>query len=290
MWAWRLAVAALLAAMLVAAGYAELVLDVRAPHTVLYESAMITTEARLASGSGALDAAMKTKYGPDAVTYLQLKPASWVVKVGDKEVHREPAATRFSGAIGFFVFGSPGKLASLFPFRLELQDKQPSHRFSVTDLLHWFKGSYDESIIRYLDVNDAAEAEGPCTELGPSDFGLAGRLLNLRTGRFCLIDWTGRRRASALIGAVVADGDPWMRPFTGRICRSLTKLALRKITAVRPRLPDYAACIMVDRPTRQGTTQTLSMQDYGVGADGELALILLPNPIGSKADTLPPLQ
>jgi hypothetical protein len=119
---------------------------------------------------------------------------------------------------------------------------------------------------------------------------LAGKLLNLRTGRFCVIDWTGRRRASALIGAVVADGDPWMRPFTGRICRSLTTLALRKIAAARAQPPEYAACLLVDRPSRQGVTQALRIHDYAVGAAATLALIELPKSMSNAGDVLPPLQ
>jgi hypothetical protein len=283
----RIAIAALVLAAFAAAGYAELVLDIRAPRVLLNEAAVINTQSRLASGSEALDAEMKTKYGPKAITYFQPKPTQWVVKVDDQVVYRAPATLRVSGAFGFLAIGAPGKIASLFPFRLDLQDKQPSHRYSMEELRQWF--DHDDRIVRYLDFNDRAEAEGPCVELGSSDFGWAGKLLDLRTGRFCLIGSTGGRQASALIGTVLADGDPWMRPFSGRICRGVTALALRKIAAARPRPPDYAACLLVDRPTRQGTA-ALRFQDYGVGADGTLALILLPKSTGAAADALPPLQ
>jgi hypothetical protein len=280
----RISIAAVVAAAFVAAGYAELVLDLRAPRVVLDEAAVINTQSRIASGSEALDAAMKTKYGPKAITYFQPKPTQWVVKVGDQVVHRAPATMRVSGGFGFVAIGPPGKIASLFPFRLDLQDKQPSHRFSMEELRQWLDNN--DRITRYLDLNDRAEADGPCVELGPSEFGWTGKLLDLRAGRFCLIGSTAGRRASALIGVALADGDPWMRPFAGRICRGVTALALRKIAAANPRLPDYAACFLVDRPTRQGTA-ALHFQDYGVGAGGTLALILLPK---STGDALPRLQ
>jgi len=283
----RLAIALLVLAALAAAAYAELVLDLRAPRVVLNEAAVINTESRLTSGSETLDAAMKTKYGPRAVTYFQPKPTQWVVKADDKVVYTAPATTRVSGTFGFLAIGPPDKIASLFPFRLDLQDKQPSHRFSVEELRGWL--DRNERLARYLDVNGSVEAEGPCVELTPSDFGWIGKLLDLRAGRFCLIGSTAGRRATALIGVVAADGDPWMRPISGRLCRGLTALALRKIMAPARRLPEYAACVLVDRPTRQGTA-ALRFQDYGVGADGKLALILLPKSTGAAADALPPLQ
>jgi hypothetical protein len=285
----RLAIAVVVVAALVAAGYAELVLDLRAPRVVLDEAAFVTTHARLASGSDALDAKMKAKYGPNVQTGLQLKPPLWVATVDDKIVHREPATLTFSAAIGFIAIGSPGKIASLFPFRLELREKQPSHRFSLEELRMWLGQVNDDRISRYLDVNDAGEVDSPCVDLASSDFGWIGQLLYLRTGRFCLIDSAAGRRASALVGAVIADGDPWMRPFTGRICRGLTALALHKIAAVRPRLPEYAACLMVDRPGRRGTA-ALSFHDFAVGADGKLARTLLPKSSGNGGFELPRLR
>ena len=81
-----------------------------------------------------------------------------------------------------------------------------------------------------------------------------------------------------------------MRPFTGRICRGVTALALHKIAVAPPRLPHYAACFLVDRPTRQGATRALRFHDFGVGSGGTLARILLPKAKSEFAEELPRLR
>jgi hypothetical protein len=77
-----------------------------------------------------------------------------------------------------------------------------------------------------------------------------------------------------LIGVALAPGDPWLRPFARRICRSLTVLALARVAAIdREPAPDYAACVLVDRPDRSGAGETLTAYVYEVRRDATLASI-----------------
>jgi hypothetical protein len=193
----------------------------------------------------------------------------------------------FNGALGFIVIGAPGKIASMFPFRLDPQEAA-AHHFSLAKLRDRLSDAKDPRIPRLLAFNDAATAEGPCVELEPTDAGSVGKLLHLRRGTFCISDWTGVQRGSALIGAVLADGDPWMRPFAGRICRSLTTLALRKIAAVRLRPPNYAACLLADRPTRRDDQLTIHV--YEVGVAGVLARIDAPTSRGLVSEAVAALE
>jgi hypothetical protein len=78
-----------------------------------------------------------------------------------------------------------------------------------------------------------------------------------------------------LIGVALANGDPWMRPFSRRICSWLTTVALARVTTTdREPPPDYAACVLVDRPDRSGAAQTLEPHVYEVRRDVSLAYML----------------
>lgn len=274
MWFWtRFGVATLLVAMLVAGGYSELVLDFRTPRSSLLHSHFVGSESSShIEKFDEVEAAMKTKYGQSAETEIRSPPLRWVVTVGDKVVHEEIAPTTFAGVLGFFAIGR-SQPASMFPFRLDPQVLPPPHKYSSMAMRERLQDSVDA---KYLAFNDSDVAEGPCVVLAESDLGPIGKLLRVETGTFCIIDWNGKARASALIGAALARGDPWMRPFTRRICRNLTSLAVRKAAAVRTRLPEYAACILVDRPTRVGAPENLTVHAFEVGPGAALALIDMP--------------
>ena len=62
--------------------------------------------------------------------------------------------------------------------------------------------------------------DGPCVVLAASDLGSVGAAVRLESVTFCVVEWTGSRPASMLIGAPLTDGSPFVRPFSRRICRS----------------------------------------------------------------------
>jgi hypothetical protein len=77
-----------------------------------------------------------------------------------------------------------------------------------------------------------------------------------------------------LVGVALADGDPWMRPFARRMCRWITATALARVAATdHEPYPDYAACMLVDRPGRSGATQTMQAHVYDVRRDATLAYV-----------------
>lgn len=285
MWSRPVIVICILGALV--AGFLELVLDVRVPRSALIEFHAVDTERTIdLTTTETKSAAMKAKYGPDAVTTRESQPLRWVVQVDGKVVHQDLIET--PGPIGFVAIGARGKTASMFPFRLNPQDASPPHYITLAQLRARAAQTKDPRVTRFFEFNDANTTKGPCAVLEPADLGPVGKLLRVDAGKFCILDWTGARRGSALIGTVLADGDPWMRPFTQRICRSLTMLALRKIAADRRQPLDYVACLLVDRPAR--AADNLRIHVYEVGAAGTLALIEPPGSRGAAAEALPALE
>jgi hypothetical protein len=128
--------------------------------------------------------------------------------------------------------------------------------------------------VKYLEFDNRDAATDRCITMSPADLGWAGRLLQFQSGTFCVVFWRGASPGSMLIGVALADGDPWMRPFTRRICRWITAVALARVTATdREPPPDYAACLLVDRPDRSGAAETLQTHVYEVRRDASLAYV-----------------
>lgn len=65
-----------------------------------------------------------------------------------------------------------------------------------------------------------------------------------------------------------------VRPFSRRICRGLADIALDRVAATdHEPPPDYAACLLVDRPDRSGAAETLQAHVYEVRRDASLASV-----------------
>jgi hypothetical protein len=286
MWSRPVIVICILGALV--AGFLELVLDVRVPRSALIEFHAVDAERTMdLTTTETKSAAMKAEYGPNAVTTLESQPLRWLVQVDGKVVRQDLIYT-FGSVIGFIAIGARGKTASMFPFGINPQGVSLSHDITLMRLHGRAAQIKDPRVTRLLEFNDANTTKGPCAVLEPADLGPVAKLLRMDAGKFCILDWTGARRGSALIGAVLADGDPWMRPFSQRICRSLTMLALRKIAADRRQPLDYAACLLVNRPPRGA--DNLRIHVYEVGAAGTLALIEPPGSRGAAAEALPALE
>ena len=76
----------------------------------------------------------------------------------------------------------------------------------------------------------------------------------------------------ALVGAVVADGGPWIRPFIRGACRTLAQAWLEKLSDAEPgRPPAYVQCVLVDRPGVP--RQPISSLVFEVRRDATLALV-----------------
>ncbi len=267
---WKLTIVAVLLA--IAALYGEFVLDLRIARANLLKLQAISTNISVETADiHRVAEAMRKKYGPDTETVLQTKPARLIARVNGKVVAEEPPRHQFADALGMFVVGPPGHRDSTFPFDIDprkvpklIQQNEPSARF--------LKSRYGkEAPDKYFDFDDRDVLHDSCMAMTPDELGWPGKLLRFQSGTFCLQFWKGREPASMLIGVALADGDPWMRPFTRRICRWLTSRALARLArADGEPPPDYAACVLVDRPQRSGATETLMAHVYQVRRDGGL--------------------
>lgn len=218
---------------------------------------------------------MKEKYGDRAKVSFEFPPGRTTVERDGEIVYDETPAPRLNDVIGVFMVGKrKGATDMPFPFRLAPdQDLNRVERKLATALRNRFGKSLPQ---RWLSFSDQDWSIDRCTAL-PAGLGLGGvgLLMRLGKGTACVVTW---RRAqpvpvSMLISVSVAKGDPWMRPFSRRLCRAITDTALAQLGPGERDRPGYAACVLADRPGRQGAQQTLSSYVYSVGPDLQLALM-----------------
>jgi len=258
--------------------YGELVRDIRAPTASLAQSHAITSNVTIRVDDDLLPAieAMKKKYGPDAETGLvtgRSAPARIVTRLNGKVVEERKAVSQFSNAAGLFVVGPAGHLESTFPFQIDPRKAPDTGRKgepSVRSLKSRFGKEFPAEYLEFDDRNAVTER---CLTTSSADLGAVGRLLQFQSSTFCVVSWKGASPGSMLVGVALANGDPWMRPFTRRICRWLTAGALARLASTDRKPPDYAACVLVDRPDRTGAAEVLKAHVYEVGRDATLAYI-----------------
>jgi hypothetical protein len=271
----KLLIVAAAVAAIAATAFSELVLDIRTPRASLVELHAVTTSVAImmADYDRAVEA-MKTKYGPDAETAIESHPPRMITRVKGKVVEENRSPGRFSDARGLFVIGPRGRLESTFPFQIDPRELPAPDRQGEPSV-KYLKSRFENKFpAKYFEFDDRDAVTDTCITMSPADLGWVGRQLNFQSGTFCVIFWKGVSPASMLIGVALADGDPWMRPFTRRICRHLTTIALKRVAATdRDAPPDYAACLLVDRPNRSGANETLQVHTFEVRRDATLAYV-----------------
>ena len=269
---WKLMLAAAVAAAMVAIAYGELVADIRTPRSSLTEMHAIGSSISIEMDNfPRAEETMKEKYGPAAQTSLRTPGANLITVVDGKVVEEGTLPVQFSDARGLLVVGPRGGPKSTFPFRLDPR-KVPAFGEKGESVAALKSRFGKEFPAKYFEFNDADAMMDTCVGLSRADVGRPGALSQIEAGTFCVVFWKGAARASMLIGIVLARGDPWMRPFAGRICRGVTSIALARVAATdREPPPDYAACLLVDRPDRSGAAETLSVHVYEVRRDATLA-------------------
>jgi hypothetical protein len=254
-----------------AAAYAELVLDIRVPRsTLIYSSAYGANTAYALDEYNKLSKKMHAQYGARAETALEIPPGRITVTVDGRISEQHRLRSRFSDAIGLIAFAPSLERKVIFPFRLEPGRHADRHGLKLADTL---KKRFEKSLPAWmLAFTDRDWKIDTCVTLGPDRFGWAGRILRYRRGVACIVVWLGNLpHASMLISVNIADGDPWMRPITRRVCRLITEVALDRLSGDGERPPNYAACLLADRPGRKGAKQVLAEQVYEVRSGGALA-------------------
>jgi hypothetical protein len=270
---WKVLIVFALAA--VAAVWAEFVRDIRTPRASLVEIHAIGTSVSIQMDDiHRVGETMKKKYGPDAETVLVTKPPRMITRVDNKVVAEAKAPGQFLDAIGFFVVGPRGHRGSTFPFQIDPR-KAPQPGRKGEPSVRSLKSRFGKEVPdRYFDFDDRDAVTDRCIGLAPADLVGIGKLLQIQSGTSCVIFWRGQPSGSMLISVVLADGDPWMRPFSRRICRWLMSTALTRVAATdREPPPDYAACLLVDRPDRSGAAETLETYVFEVRRDSSLAYV-----------------
>lgn len=255
--------------------YGELVLDIRTPRASLVQIHAITSSVSILTADyrQAVET-NKKKYGPEAETAIETQPPRFVVRVGGQVVEEDTKPGTFSDARGLFVIGPPGHLESVFPFQIDPR-KPPKSGTVGEPGVQYLKSRFEKQLpAQYLEFDDRDAVTDTCIMITATDLGWLGRQLQLQSGAFCAVRWKGASPNSMLIGVTLGDGDPWMRPFSRRICRWLITTALARMATTDGKPPaNYAACLLVDRPNRSGAAETLQAHVYEVHRDATLAYV-----------------
>jgi hypothetical protein len=271
---WKNIGIAVAAVALCALGWFELVADWRTPRSDFVQSHAIGANVSTSLVKyNALVKEMKQQHGERTNVSLEFPGARMRVEQDGKTIREETLAQKFSDVIGMFMVGRRGRATDmLFPFRLA--PDQDLNRVEHT-LAAAIRGRFGKGLPqRWTSFTDQDWSIGECIHL-PSGLGLGGvgLLIGLRKGTACVVTWRRPQPVSMLVSVNLAQGDPWLRPFSRRLCRAITETALAQIDRGEANRPAYAACILADRPDRKGAKDMLTSHAYSVGPGGRLALM-----------------
>jgi len=196
---------------------------------------------------------MKEKYGDRAKVSFEYPPGRTSVERDGEIIYDQTQTPRLNDVIGVFMVGKrKGATDMPFPFRLAPdQDLNRVDRALATALRNRFGKDLPQ---RWLSFSDQDWTIDRCTTL-PAGLGLggAGLLMRLGKGTACVVTWRRAQPApvSMLISVSVAKGDPWMRPFSRRLCRAITETALADVDrGERDRRPTLPVSSQTGRPVR----------------------------------------
>jgi hypothetical protein len=242
----------------VVAAYAELVLDIRTPRSDLVKE--------IALGAGAHISLveynkkveqLRAQYGKGRVQApIELSTGQVTVALDGNEIQKWQIPRTFASMYGVVVVTPPGAAESIFPFNWEPGRLPTQHEPSIARLQALVGNRFPAKFLAFDDADWTRDRCVPQPTWSETRLGqLAGRLHVRWTETFCVVHWNGSRPRSMLIDVMLAEGgDPWIRPFVRWICRKITESALKRDASPDHEPPDYAACVLVDRPDRTGPT------------------------------------
>jgi hypothetical protein len=264
------AVASCIAAVAAIFVYAEFILDFRTPGSGLSQVHALGASALLhMSEYNEKFAHYRGAYGDRAHVILDGSTGKFSVEVDGATVEEGQILRQFAGMYGMFVVTRHDGSDSIFPFAIEPGAVPQGHEPNIGRLQNRFENALPA---QYLHFADDDWTRDTCASLPSSDLGLGAfaNLLQVRSDTSCMVHWNRASGGSMLISVTLANGDSWMRPFSRRLCRTITQAALVRLSTSVER-PTYAACVLVDRPERTGPSgaQTAFTSDvYEVrGAD-----------------------
>lgn len=241
-------------ALVLIAAYGEFVVDFWGPRSKLKSQNALAaiTSTSYGDRDGKIKEA-RAKYG-DRVRADDQVPAGtfdgkWTITLDGRVIDEGPILVKLAGMYGLFAVTSEGATEGIFSFSIALGRADLSRPATVKVLRDRFE-NLPAKFLAFADIDLAIDscAVPPISELG---FGSIGALLGMQAQTYCVVHWKGMHPSSMLISVTLANADPWMRPFTRWICRSMTSATLRNLASSGRQPPTYAACILVDRPGRR---------------------------------------
>ncbi|MGC2782117.1 MAG: hypothetical protein WA418_41440, partial [Bradyrhizobium sp.] len=233
-------------ALVCAALYAELVLDLRTQRSALsFNAALGTTVGYVVVQIDELHKQMKAPYGPRAESSFSFPPGKITVTLDGKVVAERDVDSELNAVLGILAVGTPSGPDDLFPFRLSyaLGERPMATRLATPLIKQRFAKDLPAWMLAFTDKDWSIDR---CVPLAAEHLGSVGRHLRYRRGTACVIAWRGGGRSTAmLISLSQADGDPWLRPFARRVCRAITEAARDEIARLAPPELNYAACLLV---------------------------------------------
>jgi hypothetical protein len=251
--------------------YGELVLDWRTPHSEQsIRFALTASTGFLIADYDRLQAAMKQKYGErvsvsvPVTGYSENKTGIAEVSL-DGKVQETQSLKRLSDVYGLFLIGPDDSEPIRFPFLLA-----PDQYLAAIDrsLVNKLKDHFKRAPQVWFEFSDADWAIDRCSSLKSGlGLGIVGDLLRLQEGTSCVVKWKGKQPRSMLVFVGRADGESWLRPFSERLCRSITKTGLQRLDAETADGLDYAACILGDQTTKAVSQKPTFGAVYAVRRD-----------------------
>ncbi|HUI97264.1 MAG TPA: hypothetical protein VLX44_16020 [Xanthobacteraceae bacterium] len=234
---------------------AEFVFDIRTPSSGLAKQSALGASASISlSEYNSKLAQYRKQYGEDRVSVgLEGSTGRITVEVDGKLVEESRTARRFAGMYGMFVVRRDGADPAIFPFAINPGEMPTDHEPNIERL----RGRFEERLpARLLAFNDNDWTRDSCVAIPGAETGLPPRLarwLGVRSQTHCIVRWNGPTPGSMVVGVTLFEDNAWVRPFAPWICRTMTAAMLDGIISSDP-APDYAACVLVDRPARTGPT------------------------------------
>jgi len=243
-----------LVALVLAAAYAEFVIDFRGPRSHLKsESALAAITLTSYGDRDTKLSQVRAKYGgrvhaEDSVP-AGTSDGKWKIMLGDSVIEEGPIVVKLAGMYGLFAVSSGDTTEGIFSFSIVAGRTDLSRTPSAKSLQDRF-ANFPARFLTFADADLAVDscAAPSIAELG---FGSIAAVIHLQSQTYCVVHWKGvHSTSSMLISVTFASGDPWIRPFARRICREMTAATLTKLTSPDRAPPAYATCVLVDRPDR----------------------------------------
>jgi hypothetical protein len=250
--------------------YGELVLDWRTPRSQQRINFALTGSAAfLMADYDRLRSDMKRKYGEQVSVSVPVTGApankTGIAEVSlDGKVMETHSLRRLSSVTGMFIVSPENSQPIRFPFKLD-----PNQNLAAIDrgLVKQLKEHFKRAPAPWFEFSDTDWAIDQCFSLNAGlGLGVVGEVLHLQEGTSCVVTWKGKQPHSMLVFVGRTDGNSWLRPFSERLCRSLTDAGLDRLDAGTTDGIEYAACVLGDQATK-GDKKPLFGTVYAVRRD-----------------------